>query len=282
MNRVALVTCRVLPEPDPDQELLLDALRRTGLDAELLAWDDPSGDPGRFDLCVLRSCWDYYRDPNAFLAWIDKAAERSRLLNPPEVVRWNHHKGYLRALENAGVPVIPTAHFSAGTSPDLTAVMDGRGWDDVVVKPAISASSYRTGRFTADRAEGGNGFLADLLRERDAMVQRYMPAVEGEGEQAIVWIAGEFTHAVRKSPRFAGGVERVSDALPVPEDARALAERTLGQVRGELLYARVDMVRNGEGNFLVSELELIEPSLFLVQKPEALRRFVGAVKDRLA
>ena len=81
--RVALVTCAVLPEPDPDEDLLLEALRAAGVEARMLAWDDPRGDPAALDLCVLRSTWNYYRDATAFRAWIDRAAAATRVLNPP-------------------------------------------------------------------------------------------------------------------------------------------------------------------------------------------------------
>src|ERR1700693_2131330 len=96
MTKVALVTCAELPEPDPDEALLVDALRQAGLGAELLAWDDPSANPAAFDLCVLRSCWNYYEDPQAFLAWIATTAAATKLQNPENVVRWNLHKRYLQ------------------------------------------------------------------------------------------------------------------------------------------------------------------------------------------
>ncbi len=277
MTDVALVTCLELPEPDPDEALLLHALRQAGIRAELLAWDDSHADPGAFDLCVLRSCWNYYEDPKAFLAWIAAAASRSRLANPANVVRWNLHKRYLRMLEAADVSTIPTAWFAQGESVDLLATMRARCWDDVVVKPAVSAGSFCTQRFRVDQVGEGQAFLAALVRRRDTMVQRYMPAVEGSGERALVWISGEFTHAVRKGPRFAGGVERISDVQAVSDQEKVIANRALSCVDGELLYARVDVVHDDDGNLLVSEIELIEPSLFLLQCPAALERFVNTI-----
>ncbi|MCH7978980.1 MAG: hypothetical protein IH935_08395 [Acidobacteria bacterium] len=277
---VALVTCLELPEPDPDQDLLLRALRQAGMRAELLPWDDPEADPGAFDLCVLRSCWNYYEDPKAFLDWISAAEASSRLANPAGVVCWNLHKRYLQELKEAGVPIIPTAWFQRGEAVDLLATMRARHWDEVVVKPAVSASSFRTRRFRIEQVGEGRPFLEGLLRERDAMVQPYMPTMEQPGERALVWIDGELTHAVRKGPRFAGGVERVSDALAVSDEEKELVERSLSCVDGELLYARVDVVPDGDGKLLVSEVELMEPSLFLLQCPAALQRFVNAIGRR--
>lgn len=278
MPKVGLVTCRELPEPDPDQELLIDALRKTGLRVDLLAWDDPQADPSAFDLCVLRSCWNYYEDPGAFLTWCQTAATSSRLLNGEEVVRWNVHKGYLKQLEGAGVAIVPTIWFERREPVDLRQILQIRGWDDFVIKPAVSASSFCTKRFRSDQAAEGQQFLDASLAERDTMVQRYMPAVERSGERAIVWIDGQVTHAVVKKPRFAGGIEQVSAAVEVSEEERSIVQRVLSEVNNPVLYARADLVSAAGGELLLSELELMEPSLFLQQSRKALDRFVAAIE----
>jgi len=113
------------------------------------------------------------------------------------------------------------------------------------------------------------------------LVQRYAAAVETSGERALVWIDGALTHSVRKSPRFTGQEESVSGALEPAPDERALAERVLARFEGELLYGRVDVVRDEGGGLQVMELELLEPSLFLVQHPPALARFADALAERL-
>lgn len=284
--RVALVTCKVLPEPDFDQDLLLEALRAAGAEAELLAWDDPEAEPpGRFDVCVLRSCWNYPRAPEAFLSWCEEAAAQGRLANPLPAVRWNLHKRYLRELEAAGIAVIPTAWVTRGEAADLEEILDRHAWDEVVVKPAISAASLHTRRFSRGSLAEGQRFLVELSAGRDVMVQRYVPSVETSGERALVWIAGEWTHAVRKAPRFAGEDEAVTEeAVPIAPAERELAEAALAVVRegvtADLLYARADLVEDGGGPRL-SELELMEPSLFLLQDRRALARLVAGIVERL-
>jgi glutathione synthase/RimK-type ligase-like ATP-grasp enzyme len=285
MKKIALVTCRTIPEPDADQELLLGALAGAGFEARMLAWDNPVADPAEHDLCVLRSTWDYYKHPGSFLKWIERADTTSRLMNSGHVVRWNYHKRYLGELASAGVAVVPTAFFERGEEAVLRSIMETRKWDDVVIKPSVSAGSWKTKRFRKGEREAGHDFLRGLLKDRDAMVQQYMPSVEGDdGEKAIVWIDGEFTHAVRKSPRFAGSDESVSEALEISPDERTLAEQALAKVRErlgprtQLLYGRVDLVRDAGGSLCVSEVELIEPSLFLLQHPPALERLVAAIE----
>lgn len=278
MKRVAVVTCRQLPEPDPDQAPLLGALADAGLRAELLAWDDPDAKPARFDLCVLRSTWNYYRDVDAFLAWTARAARESRLANAEPVVRWNAHKSYLRELDERGVPIVPTAWADQGARLDLHALMDERGWSDAVIKPAVSAASFRTHRVVRDDVARGQALFDELVAERDAMVQRFMPSVAHGGERALVVIDGRLTHAVVKTPRYADDEESVSEARPIAEEDGALARRALAAVdAASLLYARVDVMDDDEGRPLLSELELIEPSLFLLQHPPALERFVAAI-----
>ena len=276
-----------LPQTEDRPKIAL-VLGGGGLQVELLAWDDPAADASAFDLCVLRSCWNYFEDPDGFLGWVDAASRASRVLNPPRVVRWNAHKGYLRELEVAGVPIIPTAFVERGGTASLADILADRGWDDVVVKPAISAGSYRTRRFGADADERADGtrFLTALVADRDVLVQKYMPAVERSGERALVWIDGEVTHVVTKTARFAGDEESVSEALAPETTELELAERALNCVPNggsdDLLYARVDMLLDERtGAYCISELELIEPSLFLLQSPGALARFVAAIAARL-
>lgn len=280
--RVALATCRVKPEPDPDEAPLLAALHAAGVNAEMLAWDDPSApDPARFDQVLVRSTWNYFLEPDQFLAWAAGVAAATRLRNPLTALRWNLHKRYLLELERAGLPVVATAVAPRGPAPDLDELCRARGWVDVVVKPAVSAASFRTKLFPAGDRAAGQAFLKSLCAHRDALVQPALPGFLTPGERAQVWIAGEHLHCVRKQPRYAGQEESVSEALPPDAAERELMQRALAAlppaVRQDLLYARLDLVCGPDGRPLISELELLEPSLFLIQHPPALARLVAAV-----
>jgi hypothetical protein len=149
-----------------------------------------------------------------------------------------------------------------------------------VIKPAISAGSFGTQKVDPSVLEEGQRFLESMLEERDMMIQPYVESVDHYGERALVSIDGELTHAVRKSPRFSTDAEQVSAALPIADDERALAMRILmGAARGAL-YGRVDLARDERGAPMVMELELIEPSLFLLQHPAALSRLARAILSR--
>lgn len=278
MIDIAVATCRVLPEPDPDAAPLAAALEAAGIRHEALAWDDPTSDWGRAKLTLLRSTWNYPQAPEAFAGWAGRVAERSELWNPLPVVRWNLHKRYLIELDRQGIPTCPTRLVERGSTAPLAGLVDG----DCVVKPAVSAASFRTLKVTADNAEEGEAHLRALAAERDVLVQPYLPSVEDHGERALVWVDGAVTHAVRKTPRFSGEDEAVSGPVPIAAAERELAERAIAAIGERVLYARVDVAPGPDGTPVVMELELLEPSLFFTQGPEALERFVSALSRRLA
>jgi len=282
MRDVALVTCRQMPEPDPDQDLMLEALAGRGLSAGLAAWNDPDVDWSRSRVAVVRSTWDYYHDRDGFVRWAERAGAATRLFNPAPVLAWNSDKIYLGELAARGLSVVPTVFVERGERRDLGATMDERGWTKVVVKPRISAGSFETYAFERGALRGGE--LEARAAERPVMVQPYVRSVDGHGERSLIWIDGELTHSIRKTPRFVGASESVSAALPIDDAERAFAARVaevVGFAERGLLYARVDAARDEEGRPMLMELEVVEPSLFLAQSPAALARFAAAVERRV-
>lgn len=275
--RVALATCLVKPEPDPDEEPLVAAIRAHGVDVRVAAWDDAATDWAGFDWVVLRSTWNYTERPAAFLSWLGELESHTRVLNPVAIVRENIDKRYLLALAARGVATVPTLVFERGGDHELERELDAHGMADIVIKPVIGAASFCTRRFVDGRSDAARAFFASQLKERAMLVQPYERGVEETGERALVFIDGELTHAVRKTPRFDGEDERVSEALPIADDERSLAHAALAPYRERILYGRVDVVRDAAGRPQVMELELIEPSLFLRQEPAALRRLAAGI-----
>jgi glutathione synthase/RimK-type ligase-like ATP-grasp enzyme len=279
---VALVTCQSLPEADLDAEPLEGALRRANLRAAWVPWDGPDGGESSFrnaTIAVVRSTWNYFHDRPGFVAWAHRTAGLCRLFNPADVLATNTDKIYLQELQRLGIPIVPTAFVDPGSTADLGALMDAHGYDRVVVKPRVSAGSFRTD--VHRRGELSGGELARAAQHGPVMVQPFVDSVDDYGERSLVWIDGVFTHAVRKSPRFSQGVERV-DGVPIADDERAFAERVMdgASARG-LLYGRVDLARDHDGRPMLMELELTEPSLQFRFCPEALERFVDGIARRV-
>lgn len=282
MKKIAIATCATKPEPDPDEELLLARLREKGAAVRMVAWDAPEADVAPDELCVVRSTWNYFRKLDAFLAWVDRVP---RLLNAGPVIHANVRKSYLRDLEAGGIAIVPTVWAPLGARTSVATTMKEHGWDAVVIKPLVSAGSFATRRFTLPEAGEAQAFLDGA--DRAMMIQRWMPAVRTSGERSVVWIDGAVSHAVRKSPRFAGEHESV-DLVDVADDEAAFADHILSPLRAriydhgdpDLLYARVDVIRDDDGRLRLMELELVEPSLFLLQHPPALERFASAILAR--
>ncbi|MCW5942404.1 MAG: hypothetical protein KIS66_09245 [Fimbriimonadaceae bacterium] len=274
--KVALATCLVLPEPDPDEAITLEAFRRRGHHVELLAWDDPTAHPEAFDVVAIRSTWDYPGRAREFAAWVRRTAALTRLLNPAEVVLGNLDKRYLAELEGRGLPVVTSRWVSPDDLASAGDLLERR----FVVKPSIGAGSMDTRFFDPSQVEEARRWLATMDPGRTFMVQPYYDSVDTVGEQSIVVIEGRATHRVHKRPRFDGQEERVEGPHPVAGEWEDLALRALAPYAG-LLYARVDLMADDTGKWRISELELIEPSLFFLQNPVALEAFVDAV-ERMA
>lgn len=263
--RLGLVTCRPLPEPDVDEELMMSGFAAAGLDPVIVDWNTSYGD--ECDLLVIRSTWDYHLALPRFLDWLD--AVEGRVLNPAHVCRWNVNKTYLGELKAKGIAIVPSMYPSGPV--DIP-------WPKFVVKPTVSCGSFMTRVF--DDVTQGNAFTEELRKTHEPMIQPYLSSVEGEGERSIMWIDGRVTHAIRKNPRFSHEEEAVSPAYTPSDEEREFAERAIAAAPGPLLYARIDVMRDDAGNLALSELELIEPSLFLTQNPAALDNLIEGIKKR--
>ena len=295
--RVAIATAAEFPDLDDDGPVLLAALQQRGIAGEPAVWTDARIDWAAYDLVVVRSTWDYAPRRDEFVGWAHRVEEVSRLANSAAVIEWNTDKTYLRALDEAGLPVIATDWLSPGD----TFVPPVQG--EYVVKPAVSAGSVDTDRFRAgEHDELAVAHAAAILASgRTVMVQPYLHEVDTAGETALLYIGGKFSHAIRKGPMLtpAGGpvadlykAEEIQPREPSPAEL-AVGEQVLDALDGlapvdrtGLLYSRVDVVPGHDGEPTLMELELTEPSMFLVEDgtggTASAERFAAAVEAALA
>jgi hypothetical protein len=289
---VALVTAREARGLDEDMPLLEAALEAAGARSQMVDWDDAKVDWGAFDLVLLRSTWDYTDRLREFLVWVDAAASRTTLLNPPSVVRWNTDKHYLAELARAGVPVVPSTFIEPGESADL-ALHDFLGRHpnsaEFVVKPSVGAGSRDTQRHLRGAVEPAVAQALRLLNaERSVLLQPYLDSVDRDGETALMYFAGQFSHAIRKGPLLPPGLagspavglfapEKITSRTPGVDELQ-VAERVLAALPFSApLYARIDLIRDGAGAPTLLELELTEPSLFFAHAPGTAERFTSVV-----
>jgi glutathione synthase/RimK-type ligase-like ATP-grasp enzyme len=282
--RIAIASCTGYDSHKADEELLREALRTRGCEAISVPWDDPCAEWGGFDLCLIKSTWDYNRKYDEFLAWARRVEAVTKLRNPADLIAWNSDKTYLRELGERGVRTVPTVWVSQGSETRLREILAEEGWERAVAKPVVDLGAENLHRVRA--GEEGEAALAKILRSHDAMVQPFLPSLETRGETSLIYVGGELTHTVRKRPapgdfrvqEIWGGTREPTE--PGPGEA-ALAGQALAQLDAPPLYARVDVVEDLDGRPCLIELELIEPNLYLDAHPGAADRLADAVIPQL-
>lgn len=286
---LALATCSEFPDLSPDDRLLLTALHQRGTAAAPAVWSDATLEWESFDGVVIRSCWDYHLRVAEFLAWLDRL-ERSAVpvLNPAALVRWNSAKTYLRDLGSRGVATIPTRWVERGEGTTLRSVLAEEGWEHAVVKPAVSASAHGTWRTSAARTLEDEARFRASVNTGSTLVQRFEETVLTDGEWSMIFLDGEYSHAVRKRPRDGdfrvqsehGGSFLVERPPAHAIRAGAVALAAAEDFGGASAYARVDGCIV-DGAYVLMELELIEPLLYLETRGDAAAALADAVLRRM-
>lgn len=280
-----LVSCAELPSGDGDDDAVVPALSSLGFSVSWAPWDSAT-DFSSADAVILRATWDYASRRAEFLAWCESVPS---LFNPAGVVRWNTDKSYLVELLDAGLPVVPTSLVEPGSPASFPA-------SDFVVKPSVGAGSRGAARF-AGGADASAHVAALHAEGHSVLIQPYQSSVDTDGELALVYLGGIYSHAFAKGAMLGSDLDTSglylaeqlapatppADAVALAEDALDAASALLGILRAELLYARVDLVRGADGKPLLLELELTEPSLgFRQTDASAAVRFASAVRQQLA
>lgn len=273
---VTLVTSADQPDAAGERQPVTAALRRRGVECRWHVWDDSAVDWSVTPLVAVRTTWDYSERRSEFLAWAQRVESVSRLVNRASVIEWNTHKGYLLDLTAAGVACVPTWVGRAGDPLDDAIAEAGR----VVVKPAVGAGGRGLSVRPVDAVWDGQPTGEDYV------VQPMLSSVLTEGELSVFVLGGRAVAGVGK--RAAEGEFRVHEehggrfrAVPVPSsvadraiEAVAVSARLCGV---ELPYARVDLLRDDAGDWLVSEVELVEPGLYPTVVPEVIEAYADVV-----
>jgi glutathione synthase/RimK-type ligase-like ATP-grasp enzyme len=286
--KIAIATCRDFPVLTDDDRPLLAALAARGVAAEPVLWD-ADVDWRDHAAVLLRSVWDYWLRAEEFTRWLDLLEQLGvPCWNPVPLVRWNMDKRYLRDLAARGILTVPTLWIereSRSTPDEAVALVANTGWDDLVLKPTVSAGAWRTLRLRRDEVAGRTDYLREVLEGSSLMAQPFMAEVVEVGELSLLFFGGEYSHAALKRPRagdfrvqwiHGGGHEPATPSPSILEQARAVV--SAAPPGG--LYARVDGVVR-DGRFVLMELEMIEPYLFLTEGPGSVDRFVHALCARL-
>jgi glutathione synthase/RimK-type ligase-like ATP-grasp enzyme len=296
---LALATRSDLPTWEIDDRHLHAGLRARGVAFEQPVWDDPAVAWGRYDGVLIRTTWDYQDKLPAFRAWVQRVEAATRLWNPAEVVVWNTHKHYLRQLQAAGVPLATTVWLDRGQRVEIGSLVRESGFAQGFLKPCVGATARETLRFaaTSPGIAAAQAHVDRLLPEEDLMLQPFLCSVLERGEWSAIFVDGQIAHCVRKIP--VPGDYRVQDDFGARDEPytptateRAVAEHAMAVVwqpggpcpgadGTPLLYGRTDFLWAEDGSCVLTELELVEPSLFLRHAPATGERLADAWLQRL-
>jgi glutathione synthase/RimK-type ligase-like ATP-grasp enzyme len=284
--RVGLATYGRAPQLAPDDQLLLPALDKLGVDAEPVVWSSHAPVWTAFDAVIIRSCWDYHLHSPAFHAWLAGLESAGvPVWNSPTLVRWNADKRYLLDLSTRGIATIPTRIVTRGRVADVERIVMEEQWPRFVIKPAISASGFETYAIEAPIDDTARATIARVVSVGDALVQPFASEVPRDGEFSFTFLDGAFSHATLKratqgefrvQTEHGGSVESVEPAAQLIEGA----QQVLSVLPEVPLYARVDGIAR-DGAFVLMELELIEPNLFMDFAPGSADQLARAITSHL-
>lgn len=276
---VAVIMSSASEGMDPGIGELTSRLQQRGIGTHVTAWDQDV-DWESFSLVLNRGPWDYFKRLPDFLSFIKRAGDSTSVENSPETIIWNSNKRYLGDLARRNVPIVPTHFLYKAHRGRIGELMRSIDQEDIVIKPATA-----TGAEGALRTKAGDeeafAHINQLLLAGDVLVQPLISSVLQEGEYSLIFFDGEYSHAVRKvasdgdfkvKESSVEGWTATEHQLHVARQALAVAPRIP-------LYARVDLLMT-DGQPVVTELELIEPDLFLGHSDNGMDRFTDAIATR--
>jgi glutathione synthase/RimK-type ligase-like ATP-grasp enzyme len=277
--KIAIATSSQYPNLCDDDSPLIESFAQGNVEAVPAVWGDASIDWSGFDAVVIRSTWDYHLRTDAFLHWVDAVARKTRVLNDPEMMRWNAHKGYLLELAEQGISIIPTALLERGQQASIDELAVALCAEELVVKPAVGAASHGLMFVAAGHSsrEEAQAVLVAESAQREMLIQPFLREIYDQRERSLMYFNGKYSHAVTRpaqTPGIATDVHRGEPYDPTKEE-RSMSERSLAVLSTVPMYARVDLIPF-EGESRLSELELIEPGLYLRDDPGSFDRFVDA------
>lgn len=286
---IAIATCVDKPTLTDGDRLFVSKLGSLGASVSTVIWTDADSLNNALDAVIVRSTWDYHRQPDKFKSWITKASQVAKhLFNSAQVIEWNMDKSYLLELSKNGAICVPSLLFKKNSPiAEILAQIKTQKWQEVVIKPTISATAFLTVRSSlADNMLIQK--LEQVQKHADVLVQPYYSSIESDGEVSVIFFNGkkiEYSHSILKKPKSGdfrvqsdfGGLESITVA---PESLVTFAEAALKKVSGDWTFARVDII-DWKNQPLIGEIELIEPDLFLQMHPPAVEKLAQAILHKM-
>jgi len=268
-----------------DAELAFPSLEAMGWQIDSLPWRSEGVDWDRFDAVYVGTPWDYPEDPGRFLQVLE-CINRSGavLVNDIALVRWTIPKSYLRDVEEMGVAIVPSIWGETMDVDLIENAFSDFAVDKLIVKPVISTNATDTFLIARENLPDLISQLIETFTRRPFLVQPFISNIQSDGEYSLFYFNRVFSHAIQKIPKpddFRVQEEYGAEIMPAdPEPAlREAGDQLMKVVDPMPVYSRADFVRGADGRFLVMELELIEPSMYLRMDADAPQRFADAFDE---
>jgi len=269
-----------------EDRLLKEALESLGFSVFRTSWDDREFDWSTTRFILFRTTWDYFDRFQEFSKWLDHVNQQTQLINPKDLIYWNLDKFYLKDLQDAGIHIPPTLFIEKQDNRSLMQVVEGSGWDEVILKPAVAGGARHTYRFKKENAAEFNSIHRELIENERMLLQEFQKNILDQGEVSLMVFGGTYSHSVLKKAKPGdfrvqddwGGT--LHDYTPSGEDIE-LAERAIRACDSTPVYARVDIMWGNDGKACVGELELIEPELWFRRDIRSAERCAVAIQRYL-
>ena len=255
-----------------EDSILLNEIANLGFSVKRISWSSKSFDWSNVKYVIFRTTWDYFEKLNDFRLWMKKTSKKTKFINPYSQILWNLDKVYLNDFKNQGINIVPS--FFVNQKCSLSEIINYTKWENVVVKPTISAAAWNTHLVLKQDLSLFEPTFQDLQKNHNLLVQEFQKNILSRGEFSLIVIGGKYTHAVIKRVKkgdyrvqddYGGSVERYN----APNEMVGFAESIISKCDPIPFYARVDIIIDNNNELALSELELIEPELWFRFCPES-------------
>jgi len=267
-KKCALLTISDLSNFQSYDNLIVQPLSKLGWECEFIPWDSISINWDDFDAVIIRSTWDYQQKEKLFFKTLQSIeASTATLYNSLDAVKWNINKRYLLELEKENISIIPTRLYDSFDFDIVNQLFSFFNENKLIIKPCVSANADDTFILEQNKLGSLKPVLENTFSQKDFLVQPFIKNIRIEGEYSLIYFGNRLSHVLLKTPK--NGDFRVQEehggilkAINKPESSLIdFGNKVMETIPYQCLFSRVDVVR-GSNNYLLMEVELIEPSLY--------------------
>ena len=268
-----------------EEGLICQALENLNLSCERQAWDKPFN-ISNYRFILFRTTWNYFDNLNLFKSFLNHAMKKTNLINPYNQLIWNLDKQYLLHFKNGGINIPDTIIIKCGQFKSLSSICAAKNWQEIVIKPCVSAAAWNTHRITIEELVNYEGLFFDLVKKQNMIVQEFQENIIKTGEVSVIMLDGECSHAVIKFAK--DGDFRVQDDYGgtykkhfLSRDEISFCNRVMLAYPFSPVYARIDLILDNKNTLALSEIEVIEPELWLRMEVGSADKLALAIKKHL-